>query len=254
MRRTRPELSLTGVDRLLKLAGVDAWGVASNEPRLPLAPPLPRAVSLLMRLTAAEMEGVEAGPTPRYYDGYRRLNAALTEATHAVAEALLGAGFACEVVAPTGTTTGDRLASGTFAHKTAATQAGLGWIGKTALLVSPAFGPRVRLATVFTDMPLPPGKPTVLGRCGKCRACVDACPAGAGRDVGWQAGMPRGELLDARACMESDSRVTDWPVKPPDFPGCVCGICVAVCPFGAEQRSRRARGGPASAPLTKEVT
>ena len=132
--------------------------MALNEPRLPLAPPLPRAVSLLMRLTAAEMEGVERGPTPRYYAGYRRLNAALAEASHALAEALLGAGFACEVVAPTGTTTGDRLASGTFAHKTAATQAGLGWIGKTALLVSPAFGPRVRLATVFTDMPLATGR------------------------------------------------------------------------------------------------
>ncbi len=254
MQRTRRELSPASVAHLLRRAGVDAWGVALNEPRLPLAPPLPRAVSLLMRLTAAEMEGVEDGPTPRYYDGYRRLNAALAEASQALAEALLGAGFACEVIAPTGTTTGDRLASGTFPHKTAATQAGLGWIGKTALLVSPAFGPRVRLATVFTDMLLVPGVPTVAGRCGRCRACVDACPAGAGRDVRWQAGMPRDELLDARACMESDSRVTDWRVKPPDFPGCVCGICVAVCPFGAEQCNRRARRDSAAAPLTKEVT
>ena len=232
MRRTRRELSPASVDRLLREAGADAWGVALNEPRLPLAPPLPRAVSLLMRLTASEIEGVEGGPTPRYYSGYRRLNAALAEAAHALEEVLLRAGFACEVVAPTGTVTGDRLASGTFAHKTAATQAGLGWIGKTALLVSPEFGPRVRLATVFTDLPLTPGVPTVAGRCGRCRECVDACPAGAGRDVRWQAGMPRDELLDARACMESDSRITDWPVQPPDFAGCVCGICVAVCPFG----------------------
>ena len=220
------------MDRLLRQAGVDAWGVALNEPRLPLAPPRSRAVSLLMRLTTAEMEGVERGPTPRYYAGYRRLNTALADAAYVLEQVLLGAGFASEVIAPTGTRTGDRLVSGTFAHKTAATQAGLGWIGKTALLVSPAFGPRVRLATVFTDMPLAPGVPTVAGRCGRCRACVDACPAGAGRDVRWQAGMPRDELLDAQACMESDSRVTDWPVEPPDFAGCVCGICLAVCPFG----------------------
>lgn len=241
MGQTRPEFSAVGVARLLEQAGVDAWGVAANEPRLPLAPELPRAVSLVMRLTTAEMEGVEDGPTRRYYEEYRRLNAALAEASHALAAALRGAGFAGEVVAPTGTRTGDRLNAGTFPHKTAATQAGLGWIGKTALLVSPVFGPRVRLATVFTDMPLEPGVPELAGRCGKCRVCVDACPADAGRDVQWQAGMPRDELLDARACMESESRVTDWSVEPPDFPGCVCGICVAVCPFGraAERRSRR---------------
>ena len=63
-----------------------------------------------------------------------------------------------------------------FPHKTAATQAGLGWIGKTALFVSPRLGPRLRLATVFTDAELPVGEPVTEGRCGSCRRCVDACP------------------------------------------------------------------------------
>jgi epoxyqueuosine reductase len=217
---------------LLRDAGIDAWGVACNEPRLPLAPELPRAVSLLKCLRPAEVEGVEDGPTQIYYRGYRRLNEALAKAADLLAQVLEGRGFRCQVVAPTGTKTGDRLSAGVFSHKAAATQAGLGWIGKTALFVSPEFGPRVRLATVFTDMLLEPGKPVRSGRCGKCRICVDACPAGAGRDVDWVAGMERDRLLDARACMESESRLTDWPVEPPDFPGCVCGICVAVCPFG----------------------
>ena len=33
-----------------------------------------------------------------------------------------------------------------------------------------------------------------------CRACVDACPADAGRDVQWTAGMPRDALFDEKAC------------------------------------------------------
>ena len=71
---------------------------------------------------------------------------------------------------------------------------GLGWIGKTALFVSPQFGPAVRLATVFTDLDLPAGDALVEGNCGDCRSCVDACPAGCGRDVQWRAGMPRSTI------------------------------------------------------------
>ena len=116
-------------------------------------------------------------------------------------------------------------AAGVFAHKTAATQAGLGWIGKTAIFVSPRLGPWVRLATVFTDADLPAAEPVTEGGCGGCRRCVDACPAGAGRDVRWRAGMPRDELLDVVACMR-ENEAHDGEA------GGLCGVCVAVCPFG----------------------
>ncbi len=41
-----------------------------------------------------------------------------------------------------------------FSHKMAANLAGLGWIGKSCLLVTPEAGPRVRFATILTDAPL----------------------------------------------------------------------------------------------------
>jgi len=41
-----------------------------------------------------------------------------------------------------------------FSHKLAANLAGLGWIGKSCLLITPEAGPRVRWATVLTDAPL----------------------------------------------------------------------------------------------------
>ncbi len=107
-----------------------------------------------------------------------------------------------------------------FSHKSAATRAGLGWIGKTALFVSPVFGSAVRLTTVFTDLELPVGDPITSSRCGNCRACVDACPAGCGRDVQWYAGMSRDELFDAKACRHQMTL----------FPAQLCGICIAACP------------------------
>jgi epoxyqueuosine reductase QueG len=110
-----------------------------------------------------------------------------------------------------------------FASKTAATQAGLGWIGKTALLVTPGFGSAVRLGTVFTDLVLPTGAPVKAGRCGSCRACVDACPVDAGRDVTWRAGLPRSVLYDCAAC-------DTFQLGFPDHDE-ICGICIWACPY-----------------------
>ena len=214
---------------VLRGAGVDLWGAAANEPRLPLSPALPVAISLAMRIDQRALERLEHGDPRTYRGEYRRLNAALDDASAALASALRAAGAAAEALPATvyakRPPTDDWLAAGVFPHKTAATRAGLGWIGKTALFVSPELGPKVRLATVFTDLPLPVAAPVTEGSCGACTRCVDACPAGAGRDVTWQVGMPRDDLFDAGAC----ERYMDG--ADPSGHG-TCGLCVAACPFG----------------------
>ncbi|MDR3236451.1 MAG: tRNA epoxyqueuosine(34) reductase QueG [Prevotellaceae bacterium] len=60
-------------------------------------------------------------------------------------------------------------------EKAWAVKAGLGWIGKNSLLVSPAFGSFVFLAALVTDVELTYDKP-LESRCGHCTLCVDACP------------------------------------------------------------------------------
>ena len=131
-------------------------------------------------------------------------------------------GHAAERVAATAAGTGNGHRP--FPHKTAATSAGLGWIGKTALFVSPQFGHAVRLATVFTDLDLPVGDAIVEGRCEDCRACVDACPACCGRDVRWRAGMARDYLFDAAACRHQMTLFENVDAQ-------ICGICIAACPY-----------------------
>jgi epoxyqueuosine reductase len=128
-------------------------------------------------------------------------------------------------VPPTGDSTG------VFAHKTAATTAGLGWIGKTALFVSAEFGPAVRLATVFTDLHLCSGYAVTESSCAACTVCVDRCPAGAGRDVSWTAGRERDELFDHEACRRQLERFA--------MPAQICGICIAVCPLTASGEPAR---------------
>lgn len=64
-----------------------------------------------------------------------------------------------------------------LSQKAVAQQAGLGGIGKSSLLVTPALGPRVRLGTVFTNVALAPDAPYPGNECGRCRVCAEACPA-----------------------------------------------------------------------------
>ncbi len=223
------------VDALLRDTGLDLWGAASNTPALPLAPALPTAISLIARLDLRTLTRLEQGDLVAYGNEYRRVNALLDAASGELVAALLERD--CEVAGTSATIyeplppSGDWLSAGVFAHKTAATQAGLGWIGKTGLFVSPEAGPKLRLSTVFTDLALPAGIPVTESSCGSCRACLDACPAHAGHDVAWKAGMARDLLFDAAACERHMDTLE------PLAGHTICGLCVAACPFGRTRAS-----------------
>jgi epoxyqueuosine reductase len=212
------------IGQILRTKEVDAWGVAANDPSLPQAPDYPIAISILMRLDPLVVRGLRHGPTQDYQQEYLRVNIALDDATDTLVDVLKVHGNTAERVQATmdGANGGKP-----FPHKTAATQAGLGWIGKTALFISPEFGPAVRLATVFTDLELPAGEPVVESDCGACRDCVDACPAGCGRDVQWRPGIARELLFDAGACRHHMTLFTGVEAQ-------ICGICIAACPYAMQ--------------------
>lgn len=68
---------------------------------------------------------------------------------------------------------------GILSHRHAAVKAGLGVIGKNALLITPEYGNRVELVSILTDVPVTPSPP-VTGLCPpECSLCLKACPVGA---------------------------------------------------------------------------
>lgn len=205
--------------------------------------PWPRAISITLALDPVIMKGVKNGPTPEYYQEYLRANATLNEIAQRTARLLLGAGYGAEAFPATTVNSGqeyERNLRVAFQHKTAATRAGLGFIGKSGLLITPDFGPRLRLVTVFTDLPFSTGLPILEGRCGGCLLCIQACPAGAIRGREWRVGMKREELLDARACRREAKRLLKERVGADEA---VCGICVAICPCGQTVSSNPQKDG-----------
>ncbi len=64
-------------------------------------------------------------------------------------------------------------------EKAYAAKAGLGWIGKNSLLVTPHFGSRVLLGGIALNAALEPDTAAHFPDCGDCEACLRACPGGA---------------------------------------------------------------------------
>ena len=117
-----------------------------------------------------------------------------------------------------------------FSHKMVATRAGLGWIGKTDLLVSEKFGPRLRLATVLTNYRFDNlGIPITESRCGKCGICVEACPSQAANGNSWNVSLDRDQFYDAFKCRDMCRKLS---LERLDKEISICGICVCVCPKG----------------------
>ena len=198
----------------------------------------PRCVSLAVRMPDDIMDSVRAGPTMPYCDEYLRVNALIDELETRVAERIAECGFAVHPIPASDTRDRVRFL-GEFQHKTGAVRSGLGWIGRNCQLVTRAFGPRVRLGTVLTDMPLS-GPPAAITRsyCGDCRDCVDACPAHALSGATWTPGLARERLFTPTLCV-------DWKNENfPHIPRSICGICTSVCPMGSarERKSRRKTG------------
>ena len=188
----------------------------------------PRAVSHSFVLTdgiidtLVHHENIAALNTYWHYV-YRIVNPRLDSISLMLAQALDEAGFRAFVVPASQTVDRTRLI-GVFSHKLAAHLAGLGWIGKSALLITSEHGPRVRWGTVLTDAPLEAGTP-MDDMCRDCDECVKGCPAHAFTGQAFDHPRPRNEMFAAQACHDYLNEREKTRHR-------ACGMCVYICPFG----------------------
>jgi epoxyqueuosine reductase len=156
---------------------------------------------------------------------YDVINRRLDDITSRLGGCLQRAGYRA-VPVPASVQVDDERMSALFSHKLAAHLAGLGWIGKSCLLITPEVGPRARWATVLTDAPLSASGRPMDDRCGNCRQCVDLCPVAAFTGQPFRPGESREVRFDARKCDQYFDRMQQVE------PWAVCGLCLYVCPYG----------------------
>lgn len=119
---------------------------------------------------------------------------------------------------------------GVFSHKLAANLAGLGWIGKSCLLITPDYGPRIRLATILTDAPLKASS-MISSKCGNCMECVNICPAKAFTGASFNP-------LEPREARFNPNLHRDYSKKREEKLGeGICGLCVYICPYGRPRKN-----------------
>lgn len=159
--------------------------------------------------------------------------------TTAVASTAVGAGYAKQAVVAYGLAeflwalgyqalpSGNDLAVST----PFAVAAGLGELGRNGVCVTMEYGPNVRLAKVFTSLPMTLDKPKNFGVrefCTVCKKCADMCPSKA---------IPTGGMTKEKACMSNVAGVLKWSVNVEkcfrfwNDNGVDCANCVAVCPY-----------------------
>ena len=115
-----------------------------------------------------------------------------------------------------------------------AIKAGLGEYGRHGLLITPKYGPRIRLGKVYTNLPLAHDRPITFGVkefCEICRRCTKGCPVKA---------IPDGPPSEVTHNQSNISGVSKWSV---DGVKCFgfwtaqnsdCSICIRVCPYNKD--------------------
>lgn len=189
---------------------------------------LPVGVSVAVSFPKEVIRAIASLPTREYYDWYNILNERLDTLVTLGAERLTALGY--EAVAKTRTQVGnweDEYKT-LLPHKTVATRAGLGWIGKCALLVTEDYGSMIRISSILTNAPLETAAPIDLSKCGGCAICTDACPAGAISGKSWDVALHRDEFVDILKCnkmaRERSERGFGKALT-------LCGKCIEVCPY-----------------------
>ena len=218
---------LTELERMLLQKG--AWRIgAADLSRIPEEQRrgYPRALSILVPVDLSIINGLTKGVTQEYLDEYRRKNLLLDELAETASAYIEAQGYHAFPLSRKNVSDDYSVHAATLPHKTVATRAGLGWIGKNALLVTSDRGSAVRLTSVLTDAPFPCAAPENESRCGTCRICTETCPGQAPLGINWSVESKREDFFDVLACRKTCITRT-WNVSPGES---LCGLCILACP------------------------
>ena len=174
------------------------------------------------------MEENKNGRAEKYYEEYNAINKRLPELAEKTAQFLIQKGYLALPKVQTMVVQDEDYRT-PLPHKTVATLAGVGWIGKCATLVTRRFGSALRLIVVLTNATLECGEPATGSECApECTVCADICPGRAPLGGSWRVGVDRDLFFNARACRPA---ARAHAVAALGVEETLCGLCISHCPF-----------------------
>ena len=184
-------------------------------------------ISIAVELNPKIVAIIGNGPSLEYYNEYKRKNDFLNQLAENCASLLKTKGFNALAKTQSVVVQDEKTKRTKLPHKTVATKAGLGWIGKCALLITEEYGPAIRITSVLTDAVLDVGVPITESKCGQCEECKKICPAGAVTGKQWEPGMNRDDFYHALDCRDKIKERG----KALGLTEGTCGLCFWVCPW-----------------------
>lgn len=125
--------------------------------------------------------------------------------------------------------------SAPLAEKSLAVRAGLGWIGRNSLLVTPEYGSMLLFGELVIDEAVDEyDSPLDAVGCGECRRCVEACPNGAIMDD---------RSIDTHRCISCRTIEREGATESISLDGWIfgCDACQHVCPYNQKAPMHRNR-------------
>jgi len=189
---------------------------------------MPIGISVAAVYPKEIIRGIAQLPTREYYKWYLKLNEQLDAIVTSGAKLLNEMGYKAIAQTRKQVGFGYKEDSTILPHKTIATRAGIGWIGKCALLVTDKYGSAMRISSILTDAPLDVAVPVNKSRCGNCMTCVEACPAKAATGKLWETHIYRDEFFDSVKCRMTVRERSKQAFNNEEIS--ICGKCIEICP------------------------
>ncbi|WP_405293608.1 hypothetical protein [Methanobrevibacter sp.] len=163
---------------------------------------LPNGISIVLKLPKKAMQFVDDEEYEAYWKCFHAQIDKLTEIALKGEEYIKNEGYDAFALTMTRNECDMKKLLSILPYKTIATKSGLGWIGRSALFITPEYGSAVALGAILTDMPLEFGTPITDSECEDCTNCQDACPVNAINPQKWNDRLKREDIIDIEACSE----------------------------------------------------
>lgn len=215
------------LESLLKSEGATGVGFANlkglkNTPQGYIS-----GVSIFVKLSKDAIKSINTKNNTLYQEEYKGLDEKLDKIALKGEEYLKSKGYKAEAL------TSDKLLitednTSQISFEEVATRAGLGWIGKSCLLINQDYGPAIKLITILTNAPLTYAKPVKASLCGMCTECRDSCKPGAINGILWNTNTNPDTLFNHKKCLKHLKKLSKKQSQDEGFE--LCSQCVYVCP------------------------